>query len=236
MELIVLLKHRSSFVHTEEGGYNNVTCDVTAVEYEQLTIDSLDDSKSTLDMLLDFKANSSFAQTRIYLVMKGSSSSCADVHKKCPTDHRCFLFQKPYLNQSAMTVRANFSLHRAFIIFRTLGLRHLTVTSCDGRRVVGMITRRDLMGFNMEEKLNQVDPVSESVDPVGGPVDPVGRPVDPVGRSVDPVGGSVGNAGRNVDISAEAPAPLNGDSTSQPAPSSHHHKHSETSASDSLPW
>lgn len=54
-----------------------------------------------------------------------------------------------------MTVRSSFSLHRTYIIFRTLGLRHLTVTKADGGEVVGMITRRDLMGFNLEEKLDK---------------------------------------------------------------------------------
>lgn len=54
-----------------------------------------------------------------------------------------------------MSVKSNFSLHRTYIIFRSLGLRHLTVTSVDGGQVVGMITRRDLMGFNLEEKLDK---------------------------------------------------------------------------------
>ena len=54
-----------------------------------------------------------------------------------------------------MTVRSNFSLHRTYIIFRTLGLRHLTVLN-PGGEVVGMITRRDLMGFNLEERLDKV--------------------------------------------------------------------------------
>lgn len=34
-------------------------------------------------------------------------------------------------------------------------MRHLTVTGADGGQVVGMITRRDLMGFNLEEKLDK---------------------------------------------------------------------------------
>lgn len=54
-----------------------------------------------------------------------------------------------------MSVKSNFSLHRTYIIFRSLGLRHLTITSVDGGQVVGMITRRDLMGFNLEEKLDK---------------------------------------------------------------------------------
>ncbi|XP_067831589.1 chloride channel protein C-like [Heptranchias perlo] len=59
---------------------------------------------------------------------------------------------KPYINQSAMTVHANFSLQRTYIIFRTLGLRHLTVVDLRNC-VLGIITRKDLMAFQLEEKL-----------------------------------------------------------------------------------
>lgn len=51
-----------------------------------------------------------------------------------------------------MTVHANFSLQRTYNIFRTLGLRHLTVVDLRNR-VVGIITRKDLMAFRLEEKL-----------------------------------------------------------------------------------
>ncbi|XP_072425660.1 chloride channel protein C-like [Chiloscyllium punctatum] len=61
---------------------------------------------------------------------------------------------KPHINQSAMTVHANFSLQRTYIIFRTLGLRHLTVVDLRNR-VLGIITRKDLMPFCLEEKLLQ---------------------------------------------------------------------------------
>ncbi len=66
-----------------------------------------------------------------------------------------FPFQEPYTNQSAVTIQSKFSLHRTYIIFRTLGLRHLTVVDAHNA-VVGVITRKDLMGFNMEEKLSAV--------------------------------------------------------------------------------
>ena len=64
------------------------------------------------------------------------------------------MFQENYINRSAPHICEDFSLHRTYIIFRTLGLRHLTVV--DGaNRVVGIITRKDLMGFSLEEKLEQ---------------------------------------------------------------------------------
>ena len=63
-----------------------------------------------------------------------------------------FHFQKPYINQSALSISETFSLQRTNTIFRTLGLRHLTVV--DSRNIVkGIITRKDLMGFSMQEKL-----------------------------------------------------------------------------------
>ena len=45
-------------------------------------------------------------------------------------------------------------MHRTYIIFRTLGLRHLTVVDM-ANRVVGIISRKDLMGFALEERLEQ---------------------------------------------------------------------------------
>ena len=36
-----------------------------------------------------------------------------------------YYFQSPYVNHSAPTVQETFSLHRTYIIFRTLGLRYV---------------------------------------------------------------------------------------------------------------
>lgn len=58
------------------------------------------------------------------------------------------------MNRSAPRIEEEFSLHRTYIIFRTLGLRHLTVVDMVNR-VVGIITRKDLMGFSLEEKLER---------------------------------------------------------------------------------
>lgn len=61
-------------------------------------------------------------------------------------------FQKPYINQSALAIPEKFSLKRTYVIFRTLGLRHLTVI--DNMNIVkGIITRKDLMGFSLQERL-----------------------------------------------------------------------------------
>ena len=84
---------------------------------------------------------------------------------------------KPFVNTSIMTVHTRFSLHRTYNIFRKLGLRHLvvvddnykvtcviwnqslfaimnrTLTILINCKVAGIITRKDLMAFNIEEKL-----------------------------------------------------------------------------------
>lgn len=57
------------------------------------------------------------------------------------------------MNQSAVSIPGKFSLERAYITFRTMGLRHMTIVD-ENNHVVGVITRKDLMGFNMEEKLS----------------------------------------------------------------------------------
>ena len=59
-----------------------------------------------------------------------------------------------FVNRSAMCLPERFSLHRTYNIFRGLVLRHLTVVD-DAFRVTGIITRKDLMGFAIEEKLLQ---------------------------------------------------------------------------------
>merc|ERR1719378_463902 len=53
-----------------------------------------------------------------------------------------------YVNRSALALPLHFSLFRTYIIFRTLGLRHLAVVDVDNR-VVGILTRKDLMGFSI---------------------------------------------------------------------------------------
>lgn len=61
---------------------------------------------------------------------------------------------RKYINRSAMSVPERFSLHRTYNIFRSLGLRHITIVD-NNFHVTGIITRKDLMGFSIEEKLLQ---------------------------------------------------------------------------------
>ena len=57
----------------------------------------------------------------------------------------------PYMNCSPYTVADTFSLSEAYVLFRTMGLRHMLVVN--GHDVIGIITRKDLLGQNMQESL-----------------------------------------------------------------------------------
>ncbi|XP_063155341.1 chloride channel protein C-like [Candoia aspera] len=69
-----------------------------------------------------------------------------------PQYHQLFINLEPYINKSAVSVQAHFSLQRTYIIFRSLGLRHLTVVDLQNK-VVGIITRKDLISFHLEKNL-----------------------------------------------------------------------------------
>ena len=60
--------------------------------------------------------------------------------------------QESFINISVPKIDKDYSLYRTYVIFRTLGLRHLVVVDVHNH-VVGIITRKDLMPFNMVERL-----------------------------------------------------------------------------------
>ena len=60
----------------------------------------------------------------------------------------------PYANTSAFVVPDSFSLERAYILFRSMGLRHLVVVD-ERNRVRGIVTRKDLLGFRLDGALGR---------------------------------------------------------------------------------
>ncbi|EFN56864.1 hypothetical protein CHLNCDRAFT_144489 [Chlorella variabilis] len=56
----------------------------------------------------------------------------------------------PYINSSAIRVPESYTLERAYILFSTMGLRHLVVVD-EHNRVRGMVTRKDLLGYRLDE-------------------------------------------------------------------------------------
>ena len=74
------------------------------------------------------------------------------------------------VDTSAMSVRQDFPIKRSYIIFRSLGLRHLTVV--DKFNVpVGIVTRKDLLGMHIEQSLHEDhgtahDVATEKINPL----------------------------------------------------------------------
>eukprot|EP00249_Psilotum_nudum_P014611 c24914_g1_i1 orf=369-1484(+) len=75
-----------------------------------------------------------------------SKSEISDLQKKIFA-----LDLHPFMNRAPLTVRSECSAQRVYIIFRTLGLRHLCVTDSNNR-VIGMITRKDIAHAQKESK------------------------------------------------------------------------------------
>jgi CBS domain-containing protein len=61
-------------------------------------------------------------------------------------------------------VQETFSVERVYLLFRNLGLRHLVVVD-EFNRVKGIITRKDLLGFKLDDAMaraiRKVDSVAE---------------------------------------------------------------------------
>jgi len=78
--------------------------------------------------------------------------------------HMMLPFQEAFINISVSKIDKDYSLYRTYVIFRTLGLRHLVVVDVHNH-VVGIITRKDLMPFNMEERLEKLLEHSTTLNP-----------------------------------------------------------------------
>ena len=59
-----------------------------------------------------------------------------------------------YMNTSAFIVPDGFSVERCYLLFRTMGLRHLVVVD-KSNHVKGILTRKDLLGFKLDEALTR---------------------------------------------------------------------------------
>lgn len=61
-----------------------------------------------------------------------------------PEDYDTFVDIMPYVDTTVLSVQEHATLRRAFVLFRTLGLRHLPVVSSDGS-LCGLLTRKELI-------------------------------------------------------------------------------------------
>lgn len=79
--------------------------------------------------------------------------------------------QEPFINRSIPSVNENFSLRRTYLFFRSFGMRHLIIVD-ENNSVVGILTRKDLMGFNIVRKLDQLKQSRDNVLSILPAVDP----------------------------------------------------------------
>lgn len=56
----------------------------------------------------------------------------------------------PYINMAAHRVPETFSVERTYVLFSTMGLRHMVVVD-EHNRVRGIVTRKDLLGYRLDE-------------------------------------------------------------------------------------
>ncbi|KAL4234642.1 hypothetical protein ACF0H5_006283 [Mactra antiquata] len=152
LELTVILMNEELFYSEEdidESEYDTHKDGASWIEFDQLNIHKLNKPEEVSDKLHRYMEDDKYKNLVIDL--------------------------KPYVNQSAMAIPEKFSLKRTYVIFRTLGLRHLTVIN--NRNIIkGIITRKDLMGFSLQERLT--NRVIESHHTVNGRVElaPVAGP------------------------------------------------------------
>ena len=59
---------------------------------------------------------------------------------------------RPYVNRSNVSVPQTFSAQRTYLVFRTLGLRHMPVVD-EHNHVVGMVTRKELLKERLRARL-----------------------------------------------------------------------------------
>lgn len=126
MELLALMVKKAFLPEVAVQGH---TGQLTQMDYDQLNIDRLSNPQLVEQTLQQYAHNVTYKDTTLNL--------------------------RPYVNQSAMAVRKNFSLQRTYNLMRSMGIRHVTVVD-ERNRVSGIITRKDLMGFNLETRLKSV--------------------------------------------------------------------------------
>lgn len=63
-----------------------------------------------------------------------------------------FVNLSPYVDQSSYSVPETFSLERGYNLFRSMGLRHITVVD-KFNAPVGMLSRKDLLHLNVEHRM-----------------------------------------------------------------------------------
>mmetsp|Transcript_10749 Transcript_10749/g.14032 ORF Transcript_10749/g.14032 Transcript_10749/m.14032 type:complete len:140 (+) Transcript_10749:2-421(+) len=70
------------------------------------------------------------------------------------SDYDKVLDLRPYMNSGALTVHHSVNMSRVHLLFRALGLRHLTVVNT-ANNVIGIITRQELCSSEEERDIDE---------------------------------------------------------------------------------
>jgi CBS domain-containing protein len=112
---------------------------------------------STADMELNVLKGGSRADAETQGLLQGITERSTVVPSSAeaaaaPTLLTTVVDLRAYVNRSGVCVPLHFSAMRAFVMFRSLGLRHLPVVD-EHNRVVGIVTRKELLNEGLSEKL-----------------------------------------------------------------------------------
>ena len=92
------------------------------------------------------------------LALRRKLTACSCSRQDCrlaPEDRSCFIDLRPYANTAAYTINETASCQRTYRLFRTMGLRFLSVCNHENK-IVGVITRKDLLPEALLESLIRV--------------------------------------------------------------------------------
>ncbi len=95
------------------------------------------------------------------VVYKGSTTKYAACNAAVRLVHPCVI-------PTHAQVLDSFSVERTYILFRTMGVRHLVVID-EHNHVRGIVTRKDLLGFRLGERLKSSGECGGHCGPVEGP-------------------------------------------------------------------
>jgi len=126
LELIIILTKTVSFNARELGKED---MDKIRISYPEYSSSKLRDTDMANEILNSYAEDSRYASVTVNLL--------------------------PYINTSSYCIPSQFSLERAYTMFRTLGARHVTVTD-QHNQVMGIITRKDLMAFMIDNKIKSI--------------------------------------------------------------------------------
>ena len=145
-KVLLEVGHGGFPVVTAEGHYAGF---ISRSELVMILLNFKDEAASedeAFRLKVTFPALSDLMERKIVMpeVIQGQLRSLTSISKRIDLEE--------FVNTSGATVEETFSLQRTYTVFQSQGLRHLTVVDRENR-VRGVITRKDLMGFALEDKL-----------------------------------------------------------------------------------